>query len=518
MRRALAASFALLAFGWLSGCGGGPSISSLGGGPTSAPGPLHGQYAFLLSGFDKNGASMAMAGSLTADGKGNITAGVVDVNDNEVAASKTPLTGTYTLNSLGQGTITLTNTSFGPVTSALAFSFVLQNSGAFGDIMDTSGNNFVIAGTMQQQNSAIFSSFSGLAPNWIITLNGRTSTSSPTSVLGRFTLSVGGAVSAIAFDRSIAGAGSAGPTVGGNASMTFAAAPDTNGRGTFTVNITDSLAATAQSFAYYAISANRIIAVENDANGTMTADASSQSALTAGSVNTTGAVFGISGIDTAALPSANEISAIGQLVISSSTATVIFDSNDNGGIGTNLTLGPGAVTFDSTTNIGRGTIGVPSGSADGLANTLVFYLSSSGNGFLLDGTNTTSNRAMAGTLTAQTGSPFSINTDFASNAVFRGRGISANDNGVFVGLFGASTTTPFVLTGEQRFPNGTGGVTTQPATIGAAASLASAVTGRGTLNTGSELLSFYVIGPNQFVFINITSGEGSSPLFFASPQ
>jgi len=49
-----------------------------------SPGPnanqLQGPFAFQLRGFDSNGKLVAMAGSFTADGNGNITAGVMDVN------------------------------------------------------------------------------------------------------------------------------------------------------------------------------------------------------------------------------------------------------------------------------------------------------------------------------------------------------------------------------------------------------------------------------------------------------
>src|SRR6202040_1705733 len=138
---------------------------------------------------------------------------------------------------------------------------------------------------------------------------------------------------------------------------------------TMMVTISDVVqGSTTQTFAYYAITSNRFIAVETDANGSMTADASLQQGggFSATSVNTTGAVFGIAGIDTVAN---NEISAVGLLQVASQTAgTLGWDSNDNGGIVSIPTLG-GTVAFDPLT--GRGTIinigGVPAtGNANGL--------------------------------------------------------------------------------------------------------------------------------------------------------
>ena len=44
--------------------------------------------------------------------------------------------------------------------------------------------------------------------------------------------------------------------------------------------------------------------------------------------------------------------------------------------------------------------------------------------------------------------------------------------------------------------------------------------GRGTLFNGSDTLAFYVIAPNQFLFIDITPvpSNGPSALFFADPH
>ncbi len=72
---------------------------------------LQGQYAFQLAGAAYNvpgGASLAL-GSLTADGKGNITAGVIDSNTPGAVLQGLPVTGTYQLNASGTGNIYLTS-------------------------------------------------------------------------------------------------------------------------------------------------------------------------------------------------------------------------------------------------------------------------------------------------------------------------------------------------------------------------------------------------------------------------
>ena len=338
MKRALFGSFALIAVGLMAGCGGGgPSGCLLGCGGPPQPNALNGRYAFVLTGFDTDSSGAAakpisMAGSFTADGLGDIS-GEVDVNDNGTVSSSTSLVGTYSFdaNQLG-ALVTVKFTNLVPnVAHPLAFGIALQSSGAFGDIISLDANNFIAAGTIQQQNSSVFS-LSSLAGDYIITLDGRNSTS-PTSALGRFTLDPSGVNTngSVLFDRSIAGVGTASAT---SAAVALGSSgPDSNGRGTLTVTIGDALAPAfgTHNFVYYAITANRFVAVETDATGTMIADASRQTTLTsftATTVNTAGSVFGVAGIDTSA---SNEISAIGQFTISgSNSATLQYDFNDNG--------------------------------------------------------------------------------------------------------------------------------------------------------------------------------------------
>ena len=522
MRHALLASLSLFVIGLISGCGSSSSGGN-GGGGNQQPNALNGQYAFVLDGFDSNGNPMGMAGSFKADGLGHISAGAVDVNDNGVVSSSASLSGTYTFDANGLGslvTVSLGGT-VGSITNPLGFGIALQSNGAFGDIMDLDTNNFILGGTIQQQNSSVFTQAS-LAGDYIVTLNGRNATV-PTSALGRFTLSAAGTGSNVLFDRSIAGVGSAAAS---SAAVTFSSAPDTNGRGTLTVTITDALvpASGTQNFAYYAITANRFVAVETDANGTMIVNGSRQSSLTAASVNTTGSVFGVAGVDTTASNN-NEISAVGQLKITgSNAATMLFDSNDNGGIIGPTTLS-GPVVFDATT--GRGTVTISNGSSNGLFNNAVFYLTATGTGSVLDATAGTSNRAMAGPLTAQSGSPFTLST-ISSQMIIRARGSSTGDAQTLVGTIAPTTTSGiYDFDIDQRFPSSNPPITTQTdvGITGITTVNLDANTGRGTLSipTGTTAATevFYVIGPNQMDFIDVSpvssGNNGATPLFFINP-
>ena len=526
MRRAIPVSLSLLTLAWMAGCG---IVSGGGGGIGSTqPNAFSGQYAFFLAGFDSNGLPIAIAGSMKADGLGNISGGEVDVNDNGTVSSNSSLTGTYLFDATGNntlGTIMLTNLVTN-VAQPLGFAFSLQASGGFGSIMSLDANNFIAEGTMELQSASALS-LSAMAGDWVVTINGRIS-SIPTSALGRFTLASSGATSNVAFDRSVAGstAGTAGPTTGASATVTFAGAgPDAIGRGTFTLALNDALANGTQNFAYYAITAKRFIAVETDANGTLIADFASQSTpLIASTVVTTGSVFGLAGVDNVA---GGEITAVGQLQITgANTGTLHLDSNDNGAIVSGATLPIQTVTFDPT--IGRGTLAAQSGYANGLADSMVFYLTAPGMGFIMDATAGSTNRAMAGPLMAQAGAPYSAFTDLSGLGIVRSRGSSVNDALALVGLFGLqSGSSKYELLFDQRFPGSTG-IQTQtdsPATGISLLGLDASV-GRGTVSvpSGSNVATevFYVIGPNQFYFIDISplsSGLiGASSLFFVTPQ
>jgi hypothetical protein len=526
MRRALFASLALIAIGLMAGCGSSYGNGG-GGGGGNQPNALNGQYAFVLNGFDSNANPMGMAGSFKADGLGHISAGAVDVNDNGVVSSSTSLTGTYSFDANGQGalvTVTLTNT-VGSVTHPLAFGIALQASGAFGDIMGLDTNNFIVAGTVQKQDSSAFS-LSSLAGDYIVTLNARNATI-PISALGRFTLGASGSSTNVLFDRSIAGVGTAAAT---SAVVTFTSAPDTNGRGTFTVTINDTLvpASGTQNFAYYAITANRFVAVETDATGTMIADGSKQTAPFPLTAVTAGSVFGVAGIDTT-LPNPTEITAVGQLLIAgSNTGTLLIDSNDDGAIVGPTTLANLPVIFDSTT--GRGTIAVANGFSNGLFDSAVFYLTDSGTGFILDAEAGTSNRAMAGTLSPQSGSPFALST-ISGQMIFRARGSSVFDAQALIGLIAPTASSTYTFYLDQRFPSTSSIVTQLDVAVPVPVLALDSSTGRGTLSipttdsngnptTATEV--FYVIGANQMVFMDVSpvsSGvNGSAPLFFVTPQ
>jgi hypothetical protein len=303
-----------------------------------------------------------------------------------------------------------------------------------------------------------------------------------------------------------------------------AAGPDTNGRGALTLAITDTFGATTQTFAYYAITATRFVAVETDATGTMTADFAGQPSIPA-TPATTGAIFGMAGVDTSV---SNEITAVGQLQmtgVGATAATLNLDSNDDGAVHSGISLaGQDVATYDSTT--GRGTLIVAAGTTNGLANTLVFYLTAPGAGFIMDATSGAANRAMAGPLMAQAGGQYFAATDLnAGLGIVRSRGSAPSNAFSLVGLFGlTSGQTTYQLVFDNRASFGANLFTQGPdaSLPGISGGNLDSNVGRGTLsfpgNGSTSTYAFYVIGPNQFYFIDITAADGPSTVFFVSPH
>ncbi len=135
MKRLLTALVAAAALG-ISGCGGG-------GSNVQPPPPtgnyslssLSGQYAFVTNGevFTSGPnapTSLARTGVFIADGKGNITGGMEDINTNGTPSNAILITsGSYTVAANGRGALTLSFQGGG----AVDFGIVLTSFRSFRD-------------------------------------------------------------------------------------------------------------------------------------------------------------------------------------------------------------------------------------------------------------------------------------------------------------------------------------------------------------------------------------------------
>jgi len=146
-------------------CGGGGTTTGVpggGGGTTTGPtgsysvASLNGTYAFSMSGTDNvEGFSIARIGSFQADGAGNITAAIEDVNDggsfSTFAFSAAPAS-TYTIDSAGKGVLTLSHPDAANPAVADVFTFsIVVNSTSGGLMVETDGSS-TMSGNFRLQN------------------------------------------------------------------------------------------------------------------------------------------------------------------------------------------------------------------------------------------------------------------------------------------------------------------------------------------------------------------------------
>jgi hypothetical protein len=147
---------------------------------------------------------------------------------------------------------------------------------------------------------------------------------------------------------------------------------------------------------------------------------------------------------------------------------------------------------------------------------------------MMDTTTGVNNRAMAGTLRVQGGGPYSALTDLGGLGIVRTRGSSANNARSLVGLFGLTTSpATYALAFDQRSPK-SGAVQTQldQSAVSIMVQGPDEVTGRGTLTlpSGGKAATevFYVVGPNQFVFVDVSpvnSGlSGPTSLYYVNAR
>lgn len=514
---------------------------------------LNKHYAILLRGYDLNGSPMAMAGSVAADGNGNITGGEMDFNNGGgLTNAPSPLTGNYSIdlsfNGIPHGTITITSFHFPGTTNPIVLKFVLSSDGSRGTILELDGIGFINVGTIVRQDDTAISAAVPAGP-YVFELDSDAPFGARTVAAGQFVLGSGGITSGLIDE---ARAGDPLPRYFG---VPLAAAPaagtDAAGRGTmtFVVNGTATVTASSTQYAYYLVNAGQLNLIEVDAGatfGTVQAGvARTQKPLTSSSLNTT-SVFQWTGMDvTPGTITIGPEVMIGVMKISGATTAgtatfqVTFDSNDLGNILISHATSGAVASFDPAT--GRGVISLSGGFATGFVDLAVFYLSDTGQGVMIDADpstcvpvtvcvtpppNPTTNNALSGTFTPQSG-PFNAQS-VSGNVLFESGGTASPnipnvaaafhfDNTAFAySAFGDLTSLSNQL---ANFPN---------ASFSGSYSIFDAKLGHGSVMLPQQFFgafgasqyypaAFYLIGPNQFVSIGAQSGAYSGVAFF-TPQ
>lgn len=502
-----------------------------------------GSYAFLLRGYYLTtgnglpGIPMSLAGTVIADGNGNLTGGELDINnDGGINFIAAPQTGKYTVQFSPTGIalveIDITSNTFPGSANFTKLRCSLSADGKRGRIIEFDGSSFINAGVIElQDTSALSTKPTG---NFAFGVDSDAPFSGRVIAAGQLALGTSGVTGGL-IDMS-ADAASTPFFVGTPISPDAQSTPDSLGRGTLTMTVQGQSVA----YAYYIVDASHFYLIEIDRGlvfgSVFAGTARSQNALTATSVNGV-SVIQLTGFDE---PSGTSdvvpVALVGLLTVSGGNTYVLsFDIND---IGNSLTRhgANGSVAFDPAT--GRAVLSAPDGFATNFLNQGAWYLYDQGKGFFVEEDISTSNappdqsvtnRALSGTTLPQIGAPFQ-STSLSGNTI-AGFGASASPliPNLDLAINFNSTAGTYSANGDLT------SVASQAANLSAiqftgqykiylAAQgygrifLPSAVFGDFTSPSGTQAqASFYMIAPNQFVGIGIAPGLPSG-VFFVDPQ
>jgi len=334
----------------------------------ATPSLLKGQYAFVLEGF----ASFGMVGSVTLDGNGNVTSGEADASANGFYSAIPSITGAYTLDSTGHGTLALVlNTTCCGSTLAQTHSISCVSTSSttglcthllISEADQFNGLTIGGVGSMDLQSAGPSFSAAQVSGGYSFTLTGFSAaavkaaggTGLNGSWGGIFAADGVGTISSGIFDTNTAGGAP------GYSSVPFTGTftpPDANGRGTlvFTTN-------GGTSYAYYIVTPEvlRLTSMTNLGYAGNTGSAYGQGSVATTNAALTGSfVFGDFGFDVPgnAMGAAGLFTTDGKGNITGG----ISDTNDSGNSGA-LELGVSwASSTYSISGSARGTITGPSG-------------------------------------------------------------------------------------------------------------------------------------------------------------
>jgi Putative Ig domain len=452
-------------------------------------GALQGVYAFSFSGYN-SGSPVVMAGSFIADGNGNITSGVLDMN----SASGGPqlqvaLTGTYSIQANGLGTMTFVTTP-----GTFVFAVAVSNKGISG----TSRN-----GNLIQRDPANPGSYG----SGVILVQNSLQFNLP-ALKGIYALGYFGIDSA---GKRLAGAGAYNMDKAGNltngagdvddngvpASTTFTGtfgAPDANtGRATATLTTNGIVT----NYVFYVISSAQIVMVSTDPIG-------APASLTLWSIAQqhpppqTGFFTDLSLAGTSVIEVTGTDVMGGNPVAEAEAGVLTTDGQGNGSFsidqndGGTLNQSSGSGTYTVAAN-GRVTLSSSFGS-----NTPVFYLVSQNQAFVVG----TDSLVTSGILDAQSSPPFSNSSILgtylggtvapALSSLTNAVSWASADGNLMMGNINLALTT--------SGPSGPGSSQLQ-------GTYQVDGTGRGVLTlNGSPAGIVYVVSPQKFVVLPNTTG------------
>jgi hypothetical protein len=412
------------------------------------------------------------AGSFSADGAGNLTGGIEDVNAAACAATN-PISfvGTYTISADGRGTM-----HFADNCTPLTFSFVLVNN----DQLQITGfdSSGTATGQANRQDPTFFNT-AGLTGAYVFDFSG-VHGSAPRSQIGEFTSDGLGNIINGLVDTNDGGAISSQAPFSGSYQM------NSNGRGTAKFG--------TQNFSFYIVSRGSAKFVETDsqtsvgaASGVATQQfTSTQFDATSLSGNI---AFQMAGpVPNVNIATAGSFSADGNLHLPAG----VLDENVNGAATPDVTFSNGSYVVASN---GRGTATFTAGSH---TYNLVFYLSGANSGVLQE---IDSGRTSDGSFVGQQSTAFAL-ASLQGTYAFQTSGLSTTSAQTIAGELSAN--------GAAAIPSGNLDINTAGTTASEAVSgtyTAPTASGRATLtlnpSTDNRNFAIYIVNSTQVFVIGI---------------
>lgn len=427
-----------------------------GGGSVPTPPPpaggfsnadLNGQYAFLMSGTDAGGF-FGRVGVFVADGKGNVTGGIEDVNTglNGGVTETIDLTNsTYSIQADGRGTLQLINQ-----TGTLTFSITLISPGQ-GYISETDAIA-TTSGTFNLQNTNAFTQ-AGISGPYVFDTSGIADDPQnpgvglfvPDSIVGQIVTNGQGVLTGGVFDENLGAEFAISPTaIAPSAYQLDPVNGSTFGRGTISF--------AGFNYIFYIVDSTRIRLIEDSSNALTLGDAVAQTNPPATNAGFTGSFAFLTGGGSFAGPDTR----IGRLTANGSGAlsqvTMVDNNNFDAQSVPKGTLSATTYTIDPNfPNSGRGELTFTDSSLG--TYDFVFYMISPTQGVIQDNT---VGFVGDGSILAQTGSPFT-NSNLAGNFALNWSGQNFNSTNQvvaeedFVGQVKLASSASSNLTGAADF-------------------------------------------------------------------
>jgi hypothetical protein len=279
---------------------------------------LHGQYAFDFTGLNSGGVYEA-AGSFTANGNGEITAGKEDVNQVLGPATNVAITGTYQVDGDNRGTMTISS-SLGTQT----FAFALDSTGIHGRLIEFDASGIRGSGVIEEQDATAFS-LGALKGPYVLGLAGSDSRGARIGALAIFDFDGLGDIKGGSIDVND----------GGTVLPTFASFQgiyriDSTGRGILNLSI-PGFEGGAFQFAFYIVSANKLLLVSTDALSSNNSIFGGTAELQSGAPYLTSSFDGATVFSLSGESSGTPQVLVGQITFDgSSQLAVEFDQNTGG--------------------------------------------------------------------------------------------------------------------------------------------------------------------------------------------